>query len=56
MKNFILTTCAAAFVLSGCADMTETQKGTGIGAGVGALAGAAIGSATGHSADRKSVV
>ena len=32
--------------LSGCANMTETQKTTGTGAGVGAVAGALIGAAT----------
>jgi len=49
MKKFVLATCTAALVLSGCAGtgMTDTQRNTGIGAGVGALAGAAIGSATG---------
>lgn len=47
MKKFVLSTLAAAFVLGGCADMSETQKNTGIGAGAGALAGAAIGSLTG---------
>ena len=54
MKKIVLATCAAVYLLAGCADMTESQKstaqGTGIGAGIGALAGAAIGSATGHSA------
>ena len=54
MKKIVLATCAAVYVLAGCADMTESQKSTatttGIGAGVGALAGAAIGSATGHRA------
>jgi len=47
MKKLVLAASAAAFVLAGCQNMTETQKTTGIGAGVGALAGAAIGSATG---------
>lgn len=49
MKKFVLATCAAAIVLSGCASggMTDTQRNTAIGAGGGALAGAAIGSATG---------
>ena len=32
--------------LSGCANMTETQKTTGTGAGIGAVAGAVIGAAT----------
>ena len=35
--------------LSGCANMTETQRSTGAGAGIGALAGAAIGAAAGGS-------
>jgi outer membrane protein OmpA-like peptidoglycan-associated protein len=48
MKKFVLSTCAAALLLSGCAGgMTDTQRNTGIGAGAGALAGAAIGSVTG---------
>jgi outer membrane protein OmpA-like peptidoglycan-associated protein len=34
-------------MLSGCAEMTPTQKGTGIGAGVGAITGAVIGKTTG---------
>ncbi|MEJ8821810.1 OmpA family protein [Variovorax humicola] len=47
MKKLVLSTCALAVVLTGCAGMTDTQRNTGIGAGAGALAGAAIGSATG---------
>ncbi len=48
MKKLVLCTCAAAFVLSGCAGgMSDTQRNTGIGAGAGALAGAAIGALTG---------
>lgn len=34
-------------VISGCANMSETQRGTAIGAGVGAASGAAIGGLTG---------
>ncbi|MFZ3084950.1 OmpA family protein [Rhodoferax ferrireducens] len=34
---------AVALLVSGCANMTETQRSSAIGAGVGALAGAAIG-------------
>jgi outer membrane protein OmpA-like peptidoglycan-associated protein len=49
MKKLVLTSTAAALVLSGCAGMTDTQRNTGIGAGVGALGGAAIGAATGNS-------
>ena len=45
-----LTCIALAIgVLSGCANMTETQSGTAKGAGIGALAGAVIGAATGGS-------
>ena len=47
MKNLVLTSCALAVLLTGCAGVSDTQRNTGIGAGVGALAGAAIGSATG---------
>jgi outer membrane protein OmpA-like peptidoglycan-associated protein len=42
-----LAAAALALVLSGCANMTETQRNTGIGAGVGAVAGAAIGKGKG---------
>ena len=44
-------TCAALAiaVLSGCANMTETQQGTAKGAGIGAVAGAVLGAATGGS-------
>ena len=47
MKKFALSFVAAGILLGGCADMSQTQKSTGIGAGAGALAGAAIGSLTG---------
>src|SRR5512139_1847401 len=50
MKKTIVTLSAIAFGLSGlsgCANMTETQKTTGTGAAIGAVAGAAIGAATG---------
>jgi outer membrane protein OmpA-like peptidoglycan-associated protein len=53
MKNPIFTSIACATlslaVLSGCANMSETQKGTAQGAGIGALAGALLGAATGGS-------
>ena len=43
--------CAAIAlsVLSGCANMSETQQGTAQGAGIGAVAGALLGAATGGS-------
>ncbi len=44
-------TCAAlaVAVLSGCANMSETQQGTAQGAGIGAVAGALLGAAVGGS-------
>lgn len=44
-------TCVALAlgVLSGCANMNETQQGTAQGAGIGALAGVVLGAATGGS-------
>ena len=43
--------CAAIAlsVLSGCANLSETQQGTAQGAGIGAVAGALLGAATGGS-------
>ena len=53
MKTLTLKSlsCAALSiaVLSGCANMTETQKGTAQGAGIGAVGGALIGAALGGS-------
>ena len=52
MNKTILALAAVAIAasgLSGCANMTETQRSTGAGAGIGALAGAAIGAAAGGS-------
>ncbi|MDR2128975.1 MAG: OmpA family protein [Burkholderiaceae bacterium] len=42
-----ISAVAAATVLGGCANMTETQRGTAIGAGVGGLAGGLIGDGKG---------
>lgn len=49
--TFKSLTCAAlaVAVLSGCANMSETQKGTAQGAGIGAVAGAVLGAAVGGS-------
>ena len=41
---------AVALLATGCADMSERQKGTAVGAGVGAGVGAAVGSVTGGKA------
>ncbi len=46
MKKIIISISAIAIGLSGCANMSETQKTTGTGAGIGAVAGAVIGAAT----------
>ena len=46
-RGLLLTATAVAFALSGCANMSETQRGTAIGAGVGAAAGAMIGKGKG---------
>ncbi len=54
MEKIIVALSAIAIGLgglSGCANMTETQKTTGTGAAIGAVAGGVIGAATG---DRKS--
>ena len=49
MNKTIVTLAAIVLAvsgLSGCANMTETQRSTATGAGIGVLAGAAIGAAT----------
>ena len=43
LRTSVIACTVAALALGGCANMTETQKNTGIGAGVGAVAGALIG-------------
>jgi len=43
----VLGTAAISIGIAGCANMTETQRGTATGAGVGAAAGAAIGAISG---------
>jgi outer membrane protein OmpA-like peptidoglycan-associated protein len=52
----LLGIAAALLLLSGCADMTDTQRRTATGAGVGALAGAVLGSATGGNAGTGAVI
>ena len=46
-RGLILAATAAAVVMTGCANMTETQRNTAIGAGVGAAAGGLIGDGRG---------
>ena len=48
LKSMTCVALAVA-VLSGCANMNETQQGTAKGAGIGAVAGALLGAATGGS-------
>jgi len=45
--RFIAAATAAMFAVSGCANMTETQKDTATGAAIGTAAGAAIGAIAG---------
>lgn len=46
-NKFLITTIAAVFMVSGCASMTETQKGTAKGAAIGGGAGAVVGAVAG---------
>lgn len=46
-KKIIASVMAIALASTGCADMSETQKGTAKGAGIGAGIGAVLGAATG---------
>jgi outer membrane protein OmpA-like peptidoglycan-associated protein len=52
-KQLALSTLAIAVMLAGCANMTETQRGTATGAGVGAGLGAILGVATGDGGGRR---
>ena len=48
MRNAIIASSVATILaVSGCADMSETQRGTATGAGIGAAAGALLGAVTG---------
>ena len=48
MRNkLIVSSMLLTFVLGGCANMTETQKGTAKGAGIGAGVGAVVGAVAG---------
>lgn len=46
MRKIIISTLAATLALTGCANMSETQRGTATGAGIGAGIGAIIGATT----------
>jgi len=45
-RQLLIPAACAAFLITGCANMDSTQKGTAAGAGLGALAGVAIATAT----------
>jgi len=47
MRKLMITTLAASVALGGCANMSETQRGTAQGAGIGAGIGAVLGGVTG---------
>jgi outer membrane protein OmpA-like peptidoglycan-associated protein len=47
LTRTLLGAAALALATTGCADMTQTQRGTATGAGIGAGLGAIIGSSTG---------
>jgi outer membrane protein OmpA-like peptidoglycan-associated protein len=46
-KKFLISTILATFTLGGCANMSETQKGTAKGAAIGAGTGAVVGAIAG---------
>jgi outer membrane protein OmpA-like peptidoglycan-associated protein len=50
LRTRLCAAAAVALLAGGCADMSETQKGTAAGAGIGAIGGAAIGGMTGGNA------
>jgi len=54
--NATLSIIAAAALLAGCANMSDTQRHTATGAGIGALGGAALGAIAGGSAGTGAVV
>ncbi len=56
VRTLLVGFAAGAVLLTGCANMSERQKGTATGAGIGAVAGAVIGSATGGRAGTGAVV
>jgi outer membrane protein OmpA-like peptidoglycan-associated protein len=53
MKKLPIIVLAGAISVSGCADLSPTQRGTATGAGVGAGIGAVLGAATGHGGGKR---
>jgi outer membrane protein OmpA-like peptidoglycan-associated protein len=54
--TLLLSALCAATLITGCADMSETQRGTAQGAGIGAVAGAVIGQVAGRNAAAGAVI
>ena len=52
-KRVAVSLLAAALATTGCANMTETQRGTATGAGVGAGIGAVLGATTGKGGGKR---
>lgn len=55
-RYFCVACGVAALVLAGCANMSETERGTAQGAAIGAIAGAVLSKATGGKAGTGAVV
>ncbi|MBT9613599.1 MAG: OmpA family protein [Burkholderiales bacterium] len=53
MRKLLIGTVAVTLALSGCANMSDTQRGTATGAGVGAGVGAVIGASTGDGGGKR---
>lgn len=51
MRKILVLTCVAVLAVTGCADMSSTQRGTATGAGIGAGIGAILGSSTSGGGD-----
>ena len=55
-KTLLVGSLAAVMLVTGCANMNDTQRRTATGAGVGALGGAAVGAMTGGHAGTGAVI
>ena len=55
-KTLLVSAVASLTILSGCANMSDTQRTTATGAGVGALGGAAVGAIAGGHAGKGAVI
>ncbi|GAB2727502.1 MULTISPECIES: OmpA family protein [Comamonas] len=55
-KQILVSAVASLAILSGCANMSDTQRQTATGAGVGALGGAAVGAIAGGHAGSGAVI